>query len=802
METPAGLAAHQPALFQHADALAHRMAGKSELLSKLGLCRQPVSGQEAPRQDLRLYGVADDLVGGRQSQTFELHHSPPARPAFRELQTALLNNATMAATARKSNKQDKPVPINKALDGGIAVLSIDNPPVNALSAKSGLVSELIEAIAAALANEAVQGLVLAGEGRFFSAGADITDFGDGAEKDVDLVRDLMKTIDSANKPVVAAIHGIAFGGGLELALACHARICQAGTKFGLPEVKLGILPGAGGTQRMPRLIGVPLAIELMTSGRDVPASEALRIGLVDAVVEGDPVGPAKDKARSLVGAAVLPRISDRPAQADAAAVEAARAKAAKGGATALAQNGIIDCVEAASTLSFEEGLRLEADNFNRLMLSEPSRGLRHAFLLERKVAKLPGLPKGRDSVRQIAIIGSGTMGIGIAIAALNAGYQVVLVDKNEEACDRAAKRIDKTIRGLVEKGRIGADAADKRLAALRTTTQLADTSQADLYIEAVFEDLEVKRAVFREIEKVAKSDAILATNTSTLDVDRIAEVVATPERVVGMHFFSPANIMRLLEIIRAEKTAPQVLADVLSVSRRLGKVGVVCGICDGFIGNRIFEEYLRQAYFLLEEGALPAQIDGAMERWGFAMGPLKVMDLAGQDIGWSIRKRRAVEQPDRPYSKIPDMVCELGRFGQKTGAGFYLYPEGSRSAVSDPEIEKMIVEHSRQLGIARREISDEEIVERCLFAMINEGGRILEEKIAARPLDIDAVWLNGYGFSGARGGPMFYADRVGLDTVLAGIERFAKGYQGWVWQPSALLVDLARNGRSFADLNG
>lgn len=693
------------------------------------------------------------------------------------------------------------MPINKTLEGDIAVLRIDNPPVNALSAKSGLASKLIEAIAAALADNAVRGVVIAGEGRFFSAGADITDFGDGAEKDVEIIRDLMALIDGASKPVVAAIHGIAYGGGLELALACHARVAQAGTRFGLPEVKLGILPGGGGTQRMPRLVGVPAAIEIMTSGRDIAAAEAGKIGLVDMLVEDDPVPSAVDKARSLAGA-TLPRISDRPVAADDAAIAAARAKAAKGGATAMAQGGIIDCVDAASRLSFEEGLRFEADAFNRLMLSEPSRGLRHAFLLERKVGKLPGLPQGRDTVRLIAIIGSGTMGIGIAISALNAGYQVVLVDKSQDACARAAATIDRTIRGLVEKGRISEDAAQKRLAALRTTTSLADTGEADLYIEAVFEDLEVKRSVFREIEAVAKPDAILATNTSTLDVDRIAEVVATPERVLGMHFFSPANIMRLLEIIRAEKTAPQVLADVLAVSRRMGKVGVVCGICDGFIGNRMFEEYLRQAYFLLEEGALPAQIDGAMERWGFAMGPLRVMDLAGQDIGWSIRKRRAVEQPERPYSKIPDMICEQGRFGQKTGAGFYLYPEGSRSAVSDPSIEAMILEHSASLGITRRDISDEEIVERCMFAMINEGARILEEKIAARPLDIDAVWLNGYGFSGARGGPMFYADRVGLPTVLAGIEQFAKGYQGWVWQPSALLVELARSGRSFADLNG
>lgn len=693
------------------------------------------------------------------------------------------------------------MPIHQSQTDGVAVLKIDNPPVNALSARSGLAGELIGALGAALQDEAVRALVLAGEGKFFSAGADITDFGDDAQKDVEVVRDLMAVIDGAGKPVVAAIHGIAYGGGLELALSCHARICKAGTKLGLPEVKLGLLPGGGGTQRMPRLVGVPLAIELMTSGRDVNTQEALKIGLVDAMVDGDPVEAAIEKARSLVGAK-LPRVSERPAVKDAAAMEAARAKAAKGGATAMAQAAIIDCVEAACDLPFAEGLRFEADAFNRLMLSEPSRGLRHAFLLERKVGKLPGLPQGRDTVRRIAIIGSGTMGIGIAIASLNAGYAVVLVDKNAEACARAAKNIDKTIRGLAEKGRIAGDVADARLANLSTSTELADTAEADLFIEAVFEDLEVKRSVFREIEKVARPDAILATNTSTLDVDRIAEVVATPERVIGMHFFSPANIMRLLEIIRADKTAPRVLADVLTVSRKLGKVGVVSGICDGFIGNRIFEEYLRQAYFLLEEGALPSQVDGAMERWGFAMGPLKVMDLAGQDIGWSIRKRRTVEQPDRPYSKIPDKVCELGRFGQKTGAGFYLYPEGSRSAVPDPEIEKMIVDYSKEIGLARREISDGEIVERCLFAMINEGARILEEKIAARPLDIDAVWLNGYGFSGARGGPMFYADRVGLDKVLAGIERYAKGYQGWVWQPSALLVELVRNGRSFSDLNG
>jgi 3-hydroxyacyl-CoA dehydrogenase len=695
--------------------------------------------------------------------------------------------------------------VHKAMENGIAVLKIDNPPVNALSARSGLVAELIGAIEAGLSDDAVRGIVIAGEGKFFSAGADISDFGEDAASDVADIRKLMAMLEAAPRPVVAAIHGIAFGGGLELALACNARICRSGTRLGLPEVKLGILPGGGGTQRMPRLIGVEKALDLMLSGRDVDAAEALKLGLVDAVVEGDPVAAAQEKAAALAANASLPRASDKSAgsmEEHAAIFTAARAKAAKGGPTAMAQSAIIDCVEAACKLPLEEGLRFEMDAFAKLMVSEPSRALRHVFFLERKLGKLPGLPAPRDFVRRIAVIGSGTMGIGITIAALNAGYEVVLVDKNPEACPRAVGNIEKTINGLVEKGRIGAEVATERLARLQSTSDLADTASADLFIEAVFEDLEVKRQVFREIEKVAKSDAILATNTSTLDVDRIAEVVATPERVVGMHFFSPANIMRLLEIIRATKTDPQVLSDVLAVSRKLGKVGVVSGICDGFIGNRIFEEYLRQAYFLLEEGALPAQIDAAMEKWGFAMGPLKVMDLAGQDIGWNIRKRRAVEQPDRPYSKLPDMICEKGRFGQKTGAGFYLYPEGSRAAVVDPEIDAMIVAHSGALGIERRQISDEEIVERCLFAMINEGARILEEGIAARPLDIDAVWLNGYGLSAARGGQMFYADRIGLDTVLAGIERFRAGYQGWAWEPSPLLVRLVQEGRDFDSMNG
>jgi 3-hydroxyacyl-CoA dehydrogenase len=687
---------------------------------------------------------------------------------------------------------------------GIAVLAIDNPPVNTLSSKAGVIGALTSHLQGCASDTAVRAIVICGHGRYFSAGADIADFGDDPDSDVGPMRRLLALLDDMNKPVIAAMHGIAMGGGLELALACHWRVCATGTQLSLPEITLGLLPGGGGTQRLPRLVGADAALDIMLSGRKVSSAEALELGLVDRAVEGNHVEQAVAWAKDLSwGRAPLRRTRDLTVRStcDFAAL---RGTAAERRGLGRAPQDIVDCIEAAVTSNFDDALAFEYRAFDRLMLSEESRGLRHAFLAERKASSIPGLPPARpaDRLSSVAVVGAGTMGIGIATSLLDAGFDVMLTDRNAEALSRGATGIERNIAAAVKKGRRSAAQADAQRARLSLANNLEDTAKAQLFIEAAFEDLDVKRGIFQQIERIAQPDAILATNTSTLDVDRIADSVTRPERIIGLHFFSPANIMKLLEIVRGPRTDPQIVADALSLARRIGKIGVVAGNCDGFIGNRIFEEYLRQAYFLLEEGALPAQIDRVMETWGCAMGPLRVMDLAGQDIGWNIRKRRAVEQPQRPYSRIPDIICERGRFGQKAGAGYYLYSAGNRRGEPDPEIDAMIVAHSTSLGVRRHDIADEEIVARCVFAMINEGARILEEGIATRPLDIDAVYLNGYGFPRTRGGPMFYADRVGLPAVLDRIEKFARGYQGWAWTPSPLLATLARKGSNFASLNG
>lgn len=692
--------------------------------------------------------------------------------------------------------------VNRSDHNAVAVLAIDSPPVNALSSKTGVVSALLKALHDCATEAAIAAVVVCGSGRYFSAGADISDFGDDPANDVGPLRQLLTLLDDMTKPVVAALHGVAIGGGLELALACHWRICTEDTQISLPEVTLGLLPGGGGTQRLPRLAGAEAALDIMLSGRKVSAAEALKLGIIDQIVERDLLEQAVIRAKEIAQAGEPLRRARDLAVRSGGDFAAWRDAAAKRPGLGQAPRAIVDCVEAACASGFDDALAFEYRAFDRLMLSEESRGLRHAFLVERKASSIPGLPRPRNNLSTVAVIGAGTMGTGIATSLLDSGFDVILADPSMQALSRAVTGIERNIATAVERGRRSAEQAAAQRTRLSVVEQLEDTATAQLFIEAAFEDLAVKRGVFERLDCIAHGDAILATNTSTLDVDRIADSVKRPERVIGLHFFSPANVMKLLEIVRGPRTDPQIVADALSLARRIGKVGVVAGVCDGFIGNRIFEEYLRQAYFLLEEGALPAQIDRAIENWGFAMGPLRVMDLAGQDIGWNIRKRRAVEQPHRPYSRIPDIVCELGRFGQKTGAGYYLYSSGNRKGESDPEIDAMIVAHSASLGIARRDVSDEEIVERCIFAMVNEGARILEEGVAARPLDIDAVYLNGYGYPRFRGGPMFYADRAGLPAVLERIDAFARGYQGWAWTPSPLLVALVHSGKDFATLNG
>jgi 3-hydroxyacyl-CoA dehydrogenase len=673
--------------------------------------------------------------------------------------------------------------------GAVALLRFSNPPVNTQSVAG--VGVIAEAFAALARDPQVAAIVVSGGPRIFSAGAQITEF-DGDPSRIDANRAMIEAIEASPKPVVAAINGVCMGGGLELALACHYRVATETARIGLTEVTLGVLPGGGGTQRLPRLIGARAGLELMLSGRVLNGSQAHAIGVVDVVVADDAEAAARAFAESAPPAR---RTGEMPIPADLAeALAGVKPRA-------LAARRIVQCVEAIGTHDFVGGLKVEAELFSELLGSEESRGLRHAFFGRRIAARVPGLREVKPRrIGQVAVIGGGLMGTGIALALLNAGLEVTLIEPRAEALDKARASIARAILRDVEKGRIDAETADARVAALATAPEIDAAADVDLLIEAVFEDMEVKRQVFEAMERVARADAILASNTSTLDLDAIAGFTATPERVVGLHFFSPANVMKLLEVVRGAKTSPETLATAMAFGKAIGKSAVAVGVCDGFVGNRMFEEYLRQAWYLLEEGALPAQLDGAMKRWGMAMGPVAVMDLAGQDIGWSIRKRRAVEQPDRPYSKIPDLVCELGRYGQKTGAGFYRYADG-RTAEPDPGIDALILGESERLGIARRAIPDEEIVERCVYALINEGAKILGEGIAWRPIDIDVVWLDGYGFPGERGGPMYFADRIGLARVLERISQFAAGPQGWAWEPAPLLVELAASNRNFASLD-
>ena len=683
-------------------------------------------------------------------------------------------------------------------DAAIKLIVIDNPPVNSIGvAERRMLATEIEA---AVADPAIRAVIIHGTNGRFSAGADIRQFADAAAVAEQPLTYLLRKIERSEKPVIAAMEGIALGGGLELALACHYRVARKGTIVALPEVTLGILPGAGGTQRLPRAIGFAAALDLMTSGQRVDVASPQVAGLVDEIVEDDALGAARALAARLIAeGSPVRRLSE--AIIDKAEAEAALAAARE----RLLPNrvpsipAVLECLDDALHLAdFDQALANERARFEKLVTTPESRALRHAFFAEREVSKIPGIDKSTPvaAISTIAVIGAGTMGRGITIACLDAGYSVNIVDANEEALARGVKAIGEHYQTMVERGRLKADAAEARRARLSGTTDLAQAAAAaDLVIEAVFENMDVKKDVLSRLDNAARPGTILATNTSTLDVNVLAAATARPDRVVGMHFFSPANIMKLVEVVRGSASSNETLATAMDVTLRLNKIGVVAGVCDGFIGNRMLEEYLRQAYFLLDEGALPAEVDGAMEAWGMAMGPLKTMDLAGQDIGWAIRKRRAVEQPDRPYSAIPDRVCELGRFGQKTGAGFYRY-EG-RKAIPDPEIDRLVEAYSAEIGITRRRISPEEIVERCLYALVNEGAKLLAEGIALRASDIDVVYLAGYGFPRYRGGPMHYANEIGLDNVIAAMRRFEQGYQGKFWEPAPLLLELAAKGEKF-----
>ncbi len=683
--------------------------------------------------------------------------------------------------------------------GRVTVITIDNAPLNILSIRGGVVRDLRAAIAVSAADAGCHAIVLRGAGRCFSAGADIADF-DGPSASAGDLRQLFEQVGAAGKPVVSILHGFVLGAGLELALAGDYRLTVAGTRLGFPEIKLGLLPGGGGTQRLPRVVGTAAALDLMISGAPIDEVKALALGLIDGMHADHQAALAWAESKAGLPA---PRRNATTLQPNPGAIARHRAELRRRAVRNGAADRILDCVEAAETLDLRAGLEVEATMFDELMRSDAARGLRHAFFAERQVARIPGASDVRSppAIRSAAVIGAGTMGTGIALAMITSGLPVTLIEPRADAFAAALARIGRSLDREVDLGRLTIEEAADRRALLTIEHGVAETRDADLVIEAVFEDIEAKREVFTALDAVAKPTAILASNTSTLDIDVIAGFTRRPDRVLGLHFFSPANVMRLLEVVRGAKTAPEVVAAATEFSKRIGKVAVVAGVCDGFIGNRLFEEYLRQAYFLLEEGALPQQVDRALEKWGFAMGPFRTMDLAGQDIGWKIRQRRKRTQPQRPYSKLPDRLCELGRLGQKTKAGYYLYPCG-RTALVDPAIDRMVVDYSRELGIERHEFSDETIVERCVFALVNEGASVVGEGIALRPLDVDTVYLNGYGLAGERGGPMFAADTLGLPYVLSRIEAFATGRNGWAWAPAPLLIDLTRRGLNFASLNG
>jgi len=699
-------------------------------------------------------------------------------------------------------------PVARAMHGDILVVTIDNPPVNALGVdvRRGLTA----AIDAAVADAAVKAVLIVGSGKTFIGGADIREF--GKPPMTPFLPDVCNGIEACSKPVIAVIHGAALGGGLEIALAAHYRLALPGAKLGLPEVALGLLPGAGGTQRTPRLIGAAAALDMMLSGRHVGAAEAAKLGLVDRVVDGaDPLAAGLAYAQELVhGGAPVRRTRDATQLADTAAqraaIDSARAETAKKSRGLFSPLKIVDAVQGALELPFDEGQVIERKLFLECLDSPQRAGLVHAFFAERETARAPETRVAKPRpIESIGIIGGGTMGAGIAVAVLDAGLPVTMIERDDEALARGRKHVEKVYDGMIAKGRITPDAKNATMARFNGSTSYDALAQADLVIEAVFEDMAVKHAVFAELDRVCKPGAVLATNTSYLDIDEIAAAISRPQDVVGLHFFSPANIMKLLEIVVPAKVADDVVATAFDLAKKLRKVPVRAGVCDGFIGNRILAVYGQAAHAMMEDGASPYQIDKALRDFGYPMGPFQVSDLAGGDIGWATRKRRApTRDPRARYVQIADRLCERGWFGQKTGRGYYLYPDGARVGTPDPEVEAIIDAERERAGAlsgkASRSFSDAEIVRRYLAAMINEGANVVHQKIALRPLDVDVTFVHGYGFPRYRGGPMHYADTVGLPTILADIREFAKE-DPLFWQPSPLLVELVDKGANFASLN-
>ncbi|KVD99026.1 3-hydroxyacyl-CoA dehydrogenase NAD-binding domain-containing protein [Burkholderia anthina] len=683
---------------------------------------------------------------------------------------------------------------------GVAVITLNNPPVNGLglSTRQGV----MDALDRAAQDPSVTAIVLTGAGRAFSGGADITEFNTPKALQEPTLHTVIRAVEASAKPVVAALHSVVMGGGLELALGAHYRVAAPGAQVALPEVKLGLLPGAGGTQRLPRAVGLETALNMIVSGAPVPSEQLAKSGLFDEMADGDLLDAAVVFARK-VGAqkGPHPRVRDRKIVHENAAgfIQFARNSARAAAPNFPAPHKCIDAIEAGVLNGFDKGSIAEREGFVALMMTPESRALRHAFFGERAASKIPDVPADTPlrEIRRVGVIGAGTMGGGIAMNFVNAGLPVTLLETKQDALERGLATIRKNYDAQVRKGKLTQEKLDARMALIAPTLSYDDLKDADLIVEAVFEELGVKEQVFRKLDEVAKPGAILASNTSTLDVDKIAAFTKRPQDVVGMHFFSPANVMKLLEVVRGARTAKDVLATVMAVAKKIRKTAVVSGVCDGFIGNRMIEQYIRQALFMLEEGALPAQVDRAIEKFGFAMGPFRMSDLAGNDIGWAIRKRRYVEQPGLHYSKIADRLCEQGRFGQKTGAGWYDYVPGDRKAKPSALVDEMVVAYSKERGVERRKIGDDEIVERLVFALVNEGAKILEEKIASKASDIDMVYLTGYGFPLWRGGPMLYADTVGLYNVERAIRRYAAAPNGDAWQLAPSIAELAKAGRGF-----
>jgi 3-hydroxyacyl-CoA dehydrogenase len=694
-----------------------------------------------------------------------------------------------------------------AVHGDVAVITLNNPPVNGL----GLATRqaFMQGLDQAVADDAVKAIVVTGAGKAFSGGADIKEFGSPKALQEPNLLNLISALENCPKPTVAAIHSVVMGGGLELALGCHYRVAAPGCSVALPEVKLGLVPGAGGTQRLPRVIGVEAALNMIVSGE---AIQSEMLAMLPGQKLFDEMASSADKlldeamafAKGVVGTSPLPRVRDLPCKHPNADAFFKFSTNMVNGMTKGKYPAPLKCIEAvqnATKMKFDDGMSAEREIFINLMWTPECRALRHLFVAQRAASKIDDVPADtpKREIKSVAVIGAGTMGGGISMNFLNAGIPVKILEMKQEALDKGIAIIEKNYQAQVKKGKLKEDKFQQRMALLSSTLNYEDLADADLVIEAVFEEIGVKEQVFNKLDEVMKPGAILASNTSTLDVNAIAHFTKRPQDVVGLHFFSPANVMKLLEVVRGADTSKDIMATVMEVAKKIKKTAVVSGVCDGFIGNRMIEQYSRQAGFLIEEGCTPQQVDKAVEKFGFAMGPFRMGDLAGNDIGWAIRKRRYVEKPHMKYSKTADLLCEQGRFGQKVGKGWYDYVAGKRDAIPNKDVEDMIAKHRTTLGITARKISDDEIVQRLVFSLVNEAAYILEEGIAARASDIDMVYITGYGFPIYRGGPMLYADQFGLFNVIQAMKRFAQNPHddAQFWQPAPLLARLVADGKTF-----